>query len=162
LGVQVSTDNRNGIHTAVDRELLITLEILAAVSMLLILLVQRPGIPTEKYALRHNQVDFQRRRSEVAVATERDFAESHPIAKIILFRAGGILLFVAGLSVILVSAPLTFDPKWIVKVLIGLGLAIQLVSVVLWDFWGLALARRISRNVRSQVPVEGQGGDPWS
>jgi hypothetical protein len=146
---------------AVNKDTIITLEVLAVISMVIVLLLQRPGVSTEKYAIRHDQVDFQRRRSDVASATEREFGDSHPVAKLILFRAGGLLLFVGGLTVVLVSSPLTFNPRWIVSILIGLGLAIQLLAVVLFDFWGLALSRQISRNVRSEVPAEDDKSDSW-
>lgn len=144
-----------------DKELIVTLEIIAGLSMVLILLIQRPGVPSEKYAIRNDLVEFQRRRSEVAAATEREFGESHPVARLILFRAGGLLLFVSGLSIVLVTAPLEFDPKWIANVLIGFGLTVQLVAVVLYDYWGLSLSRKISKSVRVAVPAKDKSGGSW-
>jgi hypothetical protein len=131
---------------------IIGFEVLAVISMLIVLLIQRPGVATEKYAQRHDQVELQRERAQVAKATEKNFGASHPTANFILFRGGGVMLFAGGLAIILVSAPLDFDPKWITSVLIGVGLAIQIAAVVLTDFWGVSLSIQISKSVRSANP----------
>ena len=131
--------------------MLIEFEILTALAIVLVFLRQRPGVTTVQYAAKHNQVERQRKRAEAARRAEVEFGEQHRSAQFILYKAGGFSLWVAGLCVVIVSAPNEINPKWFDSAITGLGIGMQLVATVLYVFWGILASRNISKAVRTQA-----------
>jgi hypothetical protein len=115
--------------------------------MVLVFVRLRPGVTTEKYAQKHDRVDLNRRRARVAKKVEDEFRRLHRVANVMVCRAGGFSLWVAGLCLVIVSSPHAISPQQLRNVLIGIGLGIQLFGTVLFDFWGIWLSRSISKAV---------------
>jgi hypothetical protein len=133
------------------RSYFILFEVVTAVSMFGIILMQRPGVPTEKFAKKHGWLDLQQRREIAAENAERQFAIDHPFAARMCFRAGGILFWGAGLCFVIVSAPISTDSVRLASV--SLGLVVQAVATIVYVGAGLMASRAISRAVHA---VEGE------
>jgi hypothetical protein len=139
--------------------MLVEFEILTALAMGLVLLVQRPGVHTPRYAAKRGQSASQQKRSEAARLTEERFGEEHPVARLVLFKAGGILLWVAGLAIVITAAPDVWNSQTATDAITGVGLAIQAVGAGLFVIWGLILSRSIARAVR-EIPADST--DTWT
>jgi hypothetical protein len=129
----------------------ITLEIVTAVAMLLVLLMQRPGVTTPEYAKKHDQENLQRQRAEAAKVAAREFRERHAIANFAFYKAGGIALWGVGLCIVILSAPHLFDSGWPDSVGAQIGLLLQVLGSVLYVFWGLRARRSVSKAVHAQA-----------
>jgi hypothetical protein len=129
---------------------MIAIEISTALAMLLVLLMQRPGVTTPEYARKHNQESLQRKRAAAAQIAANQFREGHATANWVFYRAGGIALWGVGLCIVILSAPHLFNSDWPDSKVAGFGLVLQLVGSVLYVFWGLLAYRTISKAVRAQ------------
>jgi hypothetical protein len=132
------------------RSLVIVFEVVTAMTILLVLLIQRPGVTTTRYALKHHQEELQQKRREAAKLAEDQFGRQHRVAQFILYKAGGIGLWVAGLCVVIVSAPKVLSPRWLNSAFIGSGLGVQVAATSLFVFWGLRSSRSIWKAVRAK------------
>ena len=139
--------------------MLLEFEILTALAMGFVLLVQRPGVHTSKYAAKRGQSASQQKRSEAARLTEERFGEQHPVARLVLFKAGGILLWVAGLAIVITAAPDVWNSQTATDAIAGLALGIQAFSAGLFVIWGPILSRSIARAVHG-IPADST--DTWT
>jgi hypothetical protein len=131
---------------------LIAAEVAMALCMFAVLLVQRPGMHSPRFAQEHGQVELRRRQSEVARAAEHEYRDTHAFVRFAVIKPGAALyLWGAGLCIVILSEP---NNSGIEHVFYGLGLTLQILAAATFVVCGLRLAGHIWNAVRK---VESQG-----
>jgi hypothetical protein len=127
----------------------IVIEILLLLSMVVVFLMQRPGVTTEGFARRHNELELNRRRVALVDAAYEDYYQRHPVAQFLVAKGGGFVLFVTGGGLMYVASPRIWQPDWINTAIIALGFGVQVVATVVCDVMGIKEWRHLIDVVRS-------------
>jgi hypothetical protein len=122
------------------RSLLIGVEVFAYLSVFVVMSIQYPGIPNEKYAMRHALE--QRRVEQLAVVKEsrQEFSREHSVLDHVYAKA--VIPFSVGFSIAVVAIAIPAS-GWR-SLLIALGITVQLVAALAFDLAGISRSRFVS------------------
>jgi hypothetical protein len=132
--------------SAQEAEVLVGGEVVMALFFLVGIGIQTPGVPSEKYAQKHGLAEEQTEKKSKADEATIDFLSEHLWADRILKKT--MIGFAVGFSVVIASTPRSLRPNWINTGLILVGIAVQLVSVVIFFGYSLAINRAVRRALR--------------
>ena len=129
--------------------MLLLFELLTAFSLLVVMVIQKPGVKNKAYSQKHGIADVQNEYRRIADQTERDFWRKYPIVGIIVDRSRGVILWSCGFAFMTISSPYPFSPASIWTAIFWLGIAIQIVATVWYVTCGSITSYKVARALRS-------------
>jgi hypothetical protein len=123
----------------------IAFEVVTAASLVVVVLMQRPGLKNESYSRKHNIWQTQRRKLSMARQAELEYWQRHSLVRLVMDHGRGLIAYAVGFGIVLLSTPGSIHPDWTNHLIFAVGLVIQLLATVSYDVCGVLTFRRISR-----------------